>query len=287
MERKIRIRPNFQGYREDAVSFRTGGPVDQINDRSSFVFEDTHDLTALDQMYRRMVFGDSFPDEMIMRSVRYVGDAVAATLFTSPELTFEDQCSALVNSASMVDQLGHVGDAHIPSDHREVFRSIRSFQSDLYGGSGSPSVEEQHRTLKKMVHPVERYLSSGIPPSNEQPEVSIHTVHEEGPFIAYESEEPHLSYIYRHGYLKGVWFSVSRPEAYIYRKSNLVDFDLEPIGRDLNEREFDDPSDHVGWIESGEEGTSLRSPAREDGTHRTSLDREDILAVLSNRTSYL
>lgn len=269
-EKNIKIHPSFEGYKEQTLSFRTGLPSSKDQ---PYLYADVEGCTALDQFYRDLLKGRSFPSEMLVRDISPVGTVVACALFASPELVFEDGCSSIVQSASLSDSMGQVGAAHVPREHEQLFRSMAPLQSEY------KTIRQAHEQLDQAMSLVESYLRQGTLPTVDNLQEHVQPVQTSEKEVVYESSDPSLTWIYRQGWMKGVWLSDSDQDAVVFRKSLCVDLPTEEIGEELNRKEFDSahPPEQVGWIQSGESGLWLRSPLREGGGHQTSLSRADIM----------
>jgi hypothetical protein len=257
MKRNIKIIEDFSGYKEETICYNTGS---SLADQYGF---DTEIMKgkALRNFYRRILLGETFPSEMILGRLDLEG-AIASTLFANPRIILQDDCSSIINSIEMIMELGDIGQAHIPTSHSDLF----SFVDELVNPEKNYTVnEKKQKALKRATSSINEYLMNGqLPPMKE--EGAYEVIRSSGEFIAYQSNSPLFHQIYRDGFLCGMWINSER-EIVLYKKSQLVEFDLNAIKREIEK------VDENEW-NIDEQNLTLSSP------ENISISRDVILDIL-------
>jgi len=228
------------------------------------------DHTALPRFFVDLIQGRPYPLTVVTRSIHTVGRLVSVALFLHRDLAIHPAMPGLVAAASLTDELGLAGLAHLDRDLARFFQLLGSYLPPNLGKKA------QQERLGTAVVWIRQYVLEGSLPALpvEAPPPEILDTGTNG-FVLAEGRPSEDSWVelYRQGFLRGVVFGPSRKDgrraALAARKSLFLPFDLRKAAEVLNEAEtaMGEPSGWlVGplWLKSG----------------GTLLEPEDVMKVL-------
>jgi len=225
------------------------------------VYPDDH--TALPRFFLDLIQGHPYPLTLVTRSIHTIGRLVSVALFLHRDLAIHPAMPGVVAAASLTDELGLAGLAHIERDLSRFFRLLEGYLPPNLGRKA------QQERLGTAVGWVREYVLEGSLPALpvEPAPPKVLDIGTDGFVIAEGSAlEDCWVELYRQGFLRGVVFGPARKDGrravLVARKSRLLPFDLRKAAEVLNEAEkaMGEPP---GWL-AGElgllcEGTLLRA----------------------------
>jgi hypothetical protein len=249
-------REHGQQVGDDAVAFGDfEGPL---------VYPD--EAEPLTAFYGHLILGRPFPLKLVMRDVCSVSRLLTVALFLHRELAIHPAMPGLIASASLVDQLKHVGLAHIDRDLARFFQLLVGY---LPPGL---SRKEQKQRLVTAVDWVRQCVLEGalpaLPPLPSPPQPFDYGgngfVLAEAATVKASLEDGWVE-LFRQGFLRGALFSPPKDErrtVLAARKSPFLAFDMRKAAEVLNEgeRALGEPSGWLAddlWLRGPEQGTRL------------------------------
>lgn len=267
-ERQIRIIPTFTGYKEGTICFETGADPANNYEAESHTYQ-SHALshvTGLRALYERVLLGDSFPSQMILRDSSAPA-IMAATLFMYPNIILLPECSSFVNSVDMISRLGISGYAHIPEDHRELLLYVGAHASD-----------NNLKTLMEATTIIYSYVTDYTMPNILPDEDEFHPICDIGSILVFTSPTMRWDKVFSTGYLGGIGVlqvdNGLHVEARI--KSGFVrDLDLNRLTSLLNKLEWEGTED-LGW-KTNLHDLGFHTPLDAEGNQFSKLTLDSLL----------
>lgn len=246
------------------------GDFELASDNQTGTLYTAHGLSLF---FADLIMGRPFPLKFVTRSVTSVGVLVAVALFLRRELAIHPATPNLVTAASLVDQLGSAGMAHIDRDLARFFKLLSGYLPETL------SRRDQQERLATAVGWVCQYVLDGVLPGlAAEPPVPRVLDHGSDGFVVAEVPSRALEdgwvELFRIGFLRGVLFGPVRKDrisVLAAKKGPYQRLDLRQAADLLNEAErtLGEPA---GWVS---DGLRLRSPP--DGTL---LSHSAVLSVL-------
>lgn len=194
---------------------------------------------GLPQLFTDLILGRPLPLTFVTRGIHSVGALVAVALFLHRDLAIHPRMPSMVMAATLVEQFGHAGLAHIDRDLARFFQLLREYLPPKL------TRQEQQQKLQTAVGWIRQYVLEEALPGlgSEAPPPRVLDWGTDG-FVVAEMPDRRLEdgwiELFRQGHLRGVLIGPERQDRRLVlaaRKSAYVGFDLARAAVVLNEAE--------------------------------------------------
>lgn len=246
IEFKVLVEPSLPTIVPDAISFETGGTVEQTLDATLYAYEhhgegfSLRGVGALTTFFEDLIMGRQLPLTFATRAIRDVDVLFAIALFLHRDLAIHPSTPGVIASVDLAHRHGLPFLGHLDRGLERFLTFLRA-----YFPAGLSRREAGDR-LSTALGWIYAYISEGTLPhlGSESPPARIIDVGTNGFVLGQVNRPEHLQDgwvgLFRRGFLRGVIVSQEkggRRHVLAARKSRLVDFDLVKGAMLLNEVE--------------------------------------------------